>query len=95
MKVIVAYDIGDNGRREAFAAFLKRHGLTRIQRSLFIGHATQALIKDIERYASRIIDKEKDCVHVFMLTSYEDTRIRIIGKPWNEVRETVHTAALI
>ncbi len=91
----MAYDIGDNSKREAFAGFLKKHGLTRIQRSLFIGHATTALIKDIERFASRIIDTENDCVHIFILTGYENTRTKVVGKPWNEARQSVPTATLI
>ncbi len=85
MKIIVAYDIGDNVKREAFAGFLKRLGLERIQRSLFIGRGGGGLVKDIERMARRIIDPCRDCVHIFILSSYEQTRVRVIGTPYNEV----------
>jgi len=87
MKIIVAYDISDNIKREAFAGFLKRMGLERIQRSLFIGRGGSSLVKDIERMARRIIDADHDCVHIFMLSAYDQTRIRIIGTPYNEAVE--------
>ncbi len=87
MKIIVAYDISDNIRREAFAGFLKRQGLERIQRSLFIGRGGSSLVKDIERMARRLIDQSTDCVHIFMLSGLEQTKIKVIGRPWSEVRE--------
>ncbi len=87
MKIIVAYDISDNIKREAFANYLKRQGLERIQRSLFIGRGCNALVKDIERMARRIIDLERDCVHIFILYGLEQTKIKVIGRPWSEARE--------
>ena len=73
MRVIIAYDISNNVKREAFASFLKSRGLERIQRSLFIGRTTSEIVKDIERVARRIIDQTRDCVHIFILTGYWET----------------------
>lgn len=89
MKIIVAYDISDNSVREVLAKFLIRNGLNRIQRSLFIGRGSGQLIKDIERYASKLIDPDKDCVHIFILNDIEYLQTKIIGKPWSESREIV------
>ncbi len=83
MKIIVAYDIGDHRNRERFARFLMRKGLERIQKSLFIGRGSGQKIKDIVRYASKIIDPSNDCVHVFMLGDNEYLQAKIIGKPWS------------
>ncbi len=86
MRIIVAYDIGDNVVREAFAGYLKRIGLKRIQRSLFIGRGSTYLVKDIERMARRMINMDNDCVHIFILYSIEQTKVRVIGTPWDEAR---------
>ena len=80
-RVLVIYDISDNGVRERFANHLKALGLNRIQRSAFIGKVSSQTLKDIERAARRIINPETDIVHIFPLSSYEYTRMRVLGKP--------------
>ncbi len=95
MKIIVAYDIGNTVKREKFARFLMRHGLERIQRSLFIGRGSGQVIKDITRYAEKNIDQSRDCVHVFILNDNEYLQAKVIGTPWNRSGEIVQAAVII
>ncbi len=95
MKIIVAYDISDNGVRESIARFLMRKGLARIQRSLFVGRGSGQVVKDIIRYCEKLIDTNTDCVHIFILNDYEYLQARVIGKPWGESREIVSSIEII
>ena len=95
MKIIVAYDIGDTGKREKFARFLMRKGLERIQRSLFIGRGSGQAVKDIIRYADKLINHDNDCVHIFMLNDYEYLQAKVIGSPWGSGEKIVQVATII
>lgn len=80
-RVLVIYDISVNGVRERFANYLKAMGLNRIQRSAFIGKVSSQTLKDIERVARRIINPKTDIVHIFPLSAYEYTHMKVLGKP--------------
>lgn len=75
--ILVIYDVSDDGRRFELAAALKRLGLTRVQRSAFVGPCTVALISDVKNVSRRIIDFSTDNVQIYPLTpaSY---RLRIV-----------------
>ena len=85
MRIIVAYDISDDGKRQRFAEWLQSKGFTRIQRSVFVGRGGVAIAKDVERYARRIIDKG-DKIHIFVIQDHEWDRRIAIG----EENETTH-----
>lgn len=82
--MLVIYDISDDERRTAMAKALKRLGLTRVQRSAFIGPAKHALISEVKNAAKRIIDESTDNVQIYPLTpaSY-NLRIEM-GKEFRE-----------
>jgi CRISPR-associated protein Cas2 len=83
----VIYDISDNKRRFEMAAALKRLGLTRIQRSAFIGPYSSSIVSDIKNVARKIIDPQTDNVQIYPLTlaSY---RLRVvIGHEFSETQE--------
>lgn len=67
MKILVIYDVSDNGKRSRLANELKRYGLTRIQRSAFEGDIDSQRVKDIVRTISRIVDLRTDVVHIVPL----------------------------
>ncbi len=80
-RVIVVYDISDNKKRFELANALKSYGLIRVQRSMFIGKVSSQTLKDIIRKAEKIIDKERDVVHVIPITIYAYQHMKIIGTP--------------
>ncbi len=88
IRVLIVYDIGDNVKRKRFADYLKSKGLSRIQRSVFIGRVTGSTFKDILRAIPRYLDPGRDIVHVFPITDYTLKYMRYYGKPFtNIIRE--------
>lgn len=83
---LIVYDISNDQRRKRLSDYLKTKGLSRIQRSVFIGRLTSALIKDVERVVSRIIDEETDIVHIFPLTDYSLKYMKYYGKPFTDIK---------
>lgn len=77
--VVVFYDISDNRARQRVADRLLAKGLTRIQRSVFIGRGGLALAKDLARYLARLINAGDSLV--IMVVGEESIRTMIsIGR---------------
>ncbi|MEN2999479.1 MAG: CRISPR-associated endonuclease Cas2 [Acidilobaceae archaeon] len=81
MKTVIVYDISDNDRRLKVARLLEAYGLSRIQRSAFVGNAQLARARDVARKLESMIDEESDVVHVFFLQPQDWGRTIVIGKP--------------
>ncbi len=82
--MLVIYDISDDDRRSTMAKALKRLGLTRVQKSAFIGQAKRQLIGDVKRVARRIIDEHTDNVQIYPLTPASYNMRIVIGKECEE-----------
>ena len=93
MKVVVAYDIGSNRAREAFAAHLQRLGLTRVQRSVFVGRADPQLVKEVVRAAGAYVGGG-DVVHVIPVDESYWRRVRVVGTPYY-ARRSLGVGALV
>lgn len=93
--VLVVYDISDNSVRERYSNYLKSIGLSRIQRSAFIGRVSSQTLKDLERATKRIVNQETDIVHILTLTTYNYSRIRVIGKPLTQLNRSGERVAVI
>ncbi len=66
---LVIYDITDDGLRNDIAAFLKAQGLTRIQKSAFIGPTTPGNLRNIEAGVRRLIRGFSNVnVQIYLLT---------------------------
>lgn len=81
------YDISDNKRRFEMAAALKRLGLTRIQRSAFIGPYSSSIVSDIKNVARKIIDPQTDNVQIYPLTPASYRLRVVIGHEFSETQE--------
>lgn len=68
--LLVIYDITDNALRGRVADFLKSQGLTRVQRSAFMGPAVPSLARNVEAGIARLIrGKEGEInVQLYLLT---------------------------
>ncbi len=86
MRVLVIYDISDNDNRAKLSEDLKKLGLTRIQRSAFIGVVSSSRIKDLVRVCSLRVRDADDVVHIIRLCDYDWRRISVIGKPWSDLK---------
>lgn len=85
--VLVIYDISDDRRRFEMASALKRLGLTRIQRSAFIGPYSSSLVSDVRNAARKIIDPETDNVQIYPLTPASYRMRVVIGHEFSEEKE--------
>jgi len=78
--VLVIYDVSDDSRRFELAAALKRLGLTRVQKSAFIGPSTPALVSEVKNVSRKIIDHNTDNVQIYPLTPASYKLRIVIGR---------------
>ncbi len=86
MYLVVVYDISSNTRRKRLSDYLKSKGLSRLQRSMFLGNPSPMTVKDVYRAIPRFIDLETDIVHIIPLIKYSIEHMKVYGKPFEEVR---------
>lgn len=82
MKVVVVYDISDDGRRLKLAESLFRLGLNRIQRSAFAGDLDTQKFKDLVRISMKYAKTERDVIHIFSLGLRDWEKRLVIGREW-------------
>ena len=88
-RYIIVYDISDDRARLRLAELLQRKGLSRIQRSAFVGELTRAELKDLLRRAQEIIDLTTDVLHIIPVCRYDWSKRIVVGKPLNEKRRRI------
>jgi len=88
--ILVFYDVSDDRRRLVLAERLKALGLTRIQRSVFMGRGGHAKAKDVARIARMIVDPRTDSVVVVVVPADYARRIMVVGQLWdNPYRDNI------
>ncbi len=80
MKVLVVYDITDDGLRNKIAEILKDFGLTRIQKSAFIGHLSSQERRNLEKILSRKALGKNDRIDIFPICD-RDLKVHARIKP--------------
>jgi CRISPR-associated protein Cas2 len=85
MRLLVVYDISNNAVREEFAKRLQGIGLTRIQRSCFVGRGDVNKVKQVLRLAEKLLDARRDVVHTILLDEYSFKNIRCFGTPFTSL----------
>jgi len=87
MRLLVVYDISNNVVREEFARRLQSIGLTRIQRSCFIGRGDPNKVKQVLRLAEKMLEARRDVVHVIPLDEYSFRNMRCFGTPFTNLAD--------
>ena len=82
MKVVVMYDISSDRARESLVAYLQKLGLTRVQRSVFVGRGNHQLVKDVERIANYYVKPDRDVVHIVLVDDGYWRRSKVVGTPY-------------
>ncbi|ABP95310.1 MULTISPECIES: CRISPR-associated endonuclease Cas2 [Metallosphaera] len=85
MRVLVVYDVSDNGKRTRLANELKRYGLSRIQRSAFQGNLDSQRMKNMVRSIAHLIDPSTDIIHVIPMGLRDWEERIVIGKEGGEI----------
>ncbi|NPA05740.1 MAG: CRISPR-associated endonuclease Cas2 [Crenarchaeota archaeon] len=87
--ILVFYDVSNDAKRLKLADTLKALGLTRIQRSVFMGLGGQARAKEVARAAKMIVDEGDSVVVVLVPADYVKKMI-IVGPLWeNPFKEKI------
>ncbi|ADL18414.1 hypothetical protein ASAC_0005 [Acidilobus saccharovorans 345-15] len=81
MRVLVVYDVSDDSRRLRLSRELERMGLSRVQRSAFVGPGGLAVAKEAARAAAQLVDDSTDVVHVVLLSEVEWANALVVGRP--------------
>ena len=81
MRVLVVYDISDDNTRLKVSRVLEAWGLSRIQRSAFVGSLTRPRALDLARRLETIIDEETDVVHIVFVQPQDWDKTIVLGKP--------------
>jgi CRISPR-associated protein Cas2 len=85
VKVLVIYDISNDTNRNKLAENLFKLGLSRIQRSAFLGDIDSQRLKDVVRICQRHVRDDGDIIHIVPL-GLRDWERRIVVSKKNEVR---------
>jgi CRISPR-associated protein Cas2 len=81
--ILVVYDISENEKRNKVAKELLRLGLSRIQRSAFVGDIDSQRYKDLVRICSKLVDGKDDVLHIIPLGLRDWERRVVIGGEGN------------
>lgn len=81
MRIVVIYDISDDGARERVARRLKAMGLVRVQRSAFVGVGGRARARDVARAAAPLIDGSTDSVIILVVPTGSLRGASVLGTP--------------
>ena len=87
MIVIVAYDIGDEKRRGRLRRYLRRLGLSRVNRSVYAGPGTATTAKLVAEKAKEIVE-DGDSLFIIVVREDEYQRAHVFeGRDYYIVQE--------
>lgn len=80
----VMYDIADNKYRNRVAKKLKKYGLTRVQKSIFLGKLDLNRFNELCEICQDEIDEETDSVYLFPFCQEDFRRIQVLGQGFDK-----------
>ncbi|MCS7365010.1 MAG: CRISPR-associated endonuclease Cas2 [archaeon GB-1867-035] len=80
MHTLVIYDITDDKIRDRIATACKEAGLTRIQKSAFLGKLNSQQRKNLKNRLKRILGKNKGNIQIFIICDADIKLREIIGE---------------
>ena len=87
MIVIVAYDIGDEKKRGRLRRYLRRLGLSKVNRSVYAGPGTVTTAKLVAEKAKGVVD-DSDSVFIIVVREDEYQRAHVFdGRDYYIVQE--------
>lgn len=84
MHTLVIYDISDDEIRSRVSDACKRFGLSRIQKSAFMGYITSAARKELISALKRILGDNDGNIQIFVICRADLSLRTILGKPYPE-----------
>jgi len=80
MHTLVIYDITDDRIRENVATICKEIGLTRIQKSAFLGRLNSQQRKNLRRRLKKVLGKNRGNIQIFPICDADMKLREIIGE---------------
>lgn len=80
MKTLVIYDITDDNLRNAVSEVCKNFGLSRIQKSAFLGDLASSARKELKAKLERTLGEAEGNIQIFVLCNACIALREIIGK---------------
>ncbi len=79
MLVWFLYDITDNKTRNKVIKMAKGYGLTRVQKSIFLGNITKNNIDEIVLQSENLINQETDSLYILPMCKSDYEEVSLIG----------------
>lgn len=78
------YDISSNKARSRVAKKCKKYGMTRVQKSIFLGKLDMNRFDELTEICLGEIDEETDSVYLFPFCQEDFRRIQVLGQGFDK-----------
>jgi CRISPR-associated protein Cas2 len=80
----IIYDIADDKKRGKVAKACKRAGLSRVQKSVFLGKINHNRLDELSEKCLELIDEKTDSVYVFPFCQEDFRHIKVHGQGFDK-----------
>lgn len=80
----IMYDIAENKVRNRVAKKCKKYGLTRVQKSIFLGKLDINRFDELSEICQEEINEETDSVYLFPFCQEDFRRINVLGQGFDK-----------
>jgi len=80
----VTYDITENKIRNKVSKKCKQYGLTRVQKSIFLGKLDTNRFDELAENCLNLIDEDTDSVYLFPFCQEDFRRIQVLGQGFDK-----------
>ena len=78
------YDITDDRNRSRLIKIAQKHGLYRVQKSVFLGNIEKDEIDQIIKESKKVIDLREDSVYIFPVCETDYKKATLLGLSFEE-----------
>ena len=78
------YDITDDRNRSRLIKIAQKHGLYRVQKSVFLGNIENDEIDQIIKESKKVIDLREDSVYIFPVCETDYKKATLLGLSFEE-----------
>ncbi len=80
----IMYDITENKIRSRISKTCKKYGLTRVQKSIFLGRLDTNRFDELAENCLDLIDEDTDSVYLFPFCQDDFRRIQVLGQGFDK-----------
>ena len=80
----VMYDIAKNKSRTKVAKLCKKAGLTRVQKSIFLGRLENNRFDELAEHCRDLMDEATDSIYLFPFSQENFSRIQVLGQGFDK-----------